>query len=133
MNGRQPPKASQVTRLNRTQADEIAQTLDALSVMALNRPETIQNVSQEYATAFTSAADAIRVLAKQRALTPLENEAYLATRYSIDLNDETHEMRVVFYKGDQKNAHSFLTLSSPEAYDFANHILAGYDDLEGIK
>jgi hypothetical protein len=36
------PKASQVTRLSRVQADEIAQHLDAMSVVALDRPETIE-------------------------------------------------------------------------------------------
>lgn len=127
------PKAAQVTRLNRVQADEIAQHLDAMSVVALDRPETIESARESYSKALTSAADAIRILAKQRALTPEVNEAYQATGYHLDLNDETHEMRLVLYQGKTKNVRSFLMMASPEAYDMAHRILRGYDQIEGIK
>lgn len=127
------PKAPQVTRLNRVQADEIAQTLDTLSVIALDHPDTVGSESQTYSQAFTSAADAIRILAKQRALTPEVNEAYQATGYRLDLDEENHRLRMVLYQGDQKNVRSFLMLDSPEAYDMAQHIIRKYDILEGIK
>lgn len=127
------PKAPQVTRLNRVQADEIAQHLDAMSVVALDRPETIESARESYAKALTSAADAIRILSKQRALTPEVNEAYQATGYRIDLDEESHSMRIVFYQGDEKNVRSYLVMDSPEAYDMAHHVLKKYDTLEGIK
>ena len=60
----------QVTRLSRVQADEIAQHLDAMSVVALDRPETIESARESYSRALTSAADTIRILSKQKALTP---------------------------------------------------------------
>jgi galactokinase len=126
-------KAAQVTRLNRVQADEIAQHLDAMSVVALDRPETIESARESYAKALTSAADAIRILSKQRALTPDVNEAYAATGYRLDTNDETHEMRISLYQDDQKNVRSFLMMDSTEAYDMAHRILKGYDQIEGIK
>jgi hypothetical protein len=72
-------------------------------------------------------------LSKQKALTPEVNEAYQATGYRIDLDEESHSMRMVFYQGDQKNVRSFLLLDSPEAYDMAHNVLKKYDILEGIK
>ena len=127
------PKAPQVTRLNRVQADEIAQHLEAMSVVALDRPETIESARESYSKALTSAADAIRILAKQKALTPEINEAYQALGYRLDANDETHELRLSLYQGDQKNVRSFLVMESPDAYDMAHRILKGYDQIEGIK
>ena len=127
------PRTPQVTRLNRVQADEIARTLDAMSVIALNEPQTIETARQSYATALTGAADAIRILAKQRALTPEANEAYAATGYHLDANDETHEMRLSLYQGKQENVRSFLMMDSSDAYDMAQRIIRGYDQIEGIK
>lgn len=120
---------SQVTRLNRTQADEIAQTLDTMSVMSFDHPDAHEHCAQ----AFASAADAIRILAKQKALTPETNEAYQASGYFLDMDEENHRMRLAFYQGDPKNARSFLVLDSPEIYDMAILMLKKYDILEGIK
>jgi hypothetical protein len=126
-------RTSQVTRLNRVQADEIAQTLDTLSVIALDHPDTVDSDSQTYAQAFTSAADAIRILSKQKALTPEVNEAYQATGYLLDLDEENHRLRLALYQGDPKNVRSFLLLDSPEVYDTAQRLIRKYDILEGIK
>src|SRR5664279_5179796 len=96
------PKAPQVTRLNRVQADEIAQSLDAMSTITIDIPE-FEPVRANYAKALTGAANAIRILAKQKALTPEVNEAYQATGYRLDLDEENHRVRMIFYQGDPKN------------------------------
>jgi hypothetical protein len=126
------PEAAQVTRLNHAQADEIAKSLDAMSMISIDIPE-FESVRANYAKALTGAANAIRILAKQRALTPAANEAYQATGYQLELNDETHEMRLILFQGEQKNVRSFLVMPSPDAYDMAHRVLKGYDQLEGIK
>ena len=125
-------RTSQVTRLNRVQADEIAQSLDAMSTITIDMPE-FEPVRAHYARALTGAANAIRILAKQKALTPEVNEAYQATGYRFDLNEENHQIRMVFYQGDQKNVRSFLLMDSPELYDMAHNMLKKYDIIEGIK
>ena len=126
-------KAQVTPRFNHADVDEIVQALDGLSTAALNSPAEDTESSASYARAFTSAADAIRILSKQKGLTPTENEAYQATGYAISLNEESHEMRFSLYQGDPKNARSFVILESPEAYEMAQVILKNYDTLEGIK
>ena len=124
---------AQVTRFNHADVDEIAQVLDCLSVTALNNSETIESARESYATAFTSAANAIRILSKQKGLTPAENEAYLATGYELSVNEESHEMRLSLYQGDPKNTRSFVIMDSPDAYEMAQRVLKKYDILEGIR
>ena len=126
-------KDPQVTRFDRAQVDEIVQALDGLSVAALNSPAEDTESSASYARAFTSAASAIRILSKQKGLTPAENEAYLATGYELSVNEESHEMRLSLYQGDPKNTRSFVVMDSPDVYEMAQRILKKYDILEGIR
>ena len=126
-------KDPQVTRFDRAQVDEIVQALDGLSVAALNSPAEDTESSASYARAFTSAASTIRILSKQKGLTPAENEAYLATGYELSVNEESHEMRLSLYQGDPKNTRSFVVMDSPDVYEMAQRILKKYDILEGIR
>jgi hypothetical protein len=126
------PEVTKVTRLDFNQANEIAQSLDALSHLAMVHPETVDSTPEHYSSAFRNAAEAIRILAKQKKLAPLDDPALQSTAYRIDSNMDTKMMRMVHY-GDEGRILCTTIVNATDTYELAHKLLRAYDELEGIK
>lgn len=64
----------------------------------------------------------------------LDEEAFAVKSYRVDTCVEEKEMRLCFFgEHGQRRLLGYLTVDSPEAYEFASLVLKNYDKLEGIK
>lgn len=108
-------------RLDRAKAPEMtaAQLVSALTDYSKAAP------IPEHRAAFALAAATIKKLARRGVNPELE-----ASHYTCQTDDEAHEAKIAFFRGNQTL--SFMILDSPGLYTVANNLLRCYDRLEGI-
>lgn len=69
----------------------------------------------------------------EKVIDPRENLFLEADSHELELDSESHSMRLVFLRGKEKTVLAHMILGSEDAYDFASRILHGYDKLEGLS
>ena len=64
---------------------------------------------------------------------PLDDEAFMAKSYRIDIDNQDKTARVVFFREPkQKVVLGYMIMECEEIYYFASALLRDYDKLEGI-
>lgn len=70
---------------------------------------------------------------KVNRIDPLDDPECMLHGYRADLDLDHKQMRIVFYKTEEKkDIAGFMLMEANEAYEFADYVLRSYDKLEGL-